>query len=152
MADDAWAACDSAINVAVTAITGIFDVHQGYHRYTDSEVWEFDTAELTAEVQGRFRFNRDTIIYKPMDISTGYYYAELAISVPKDINSNMSLAWALATEVQKAIGTQSNYEPIGMVPQNVQMNLDRIDVIQSGGIAYFTFGRPGSAGIEIIDP
>jgi hypothetical protein len=149
---DTWAACDAAINTAVTNVSGIFDVHQGYHRYTDSENWEFDTTGLTAEVQGRFRFNRDSVNYKPLDVSTGYYYAELAIYLPKEVNSNMTLAWALATEVQKAIGDGSNYDTIGMVPQTVSMNLDRIDVIQSDGIAYFTFGSPGSAGIEIIDP
>ena len=149
---DAWALCDAAISTAVALVSGITDVHQGYHRYTDTEVWEYDTTALTPEVQGRFRFNRDTINFKPLDISTGYYYAELAIYLPKEVNSNMTVAWALATAVQRAIGTQANYDAIGMVPQMVQMSLDRIDVIQSDGIAYFTFGRPGSAGIEIIDP
>jgi hypothetical protein len=33
------------------------------------------------------------------------------------------------------------------------MVLDRIEIVETGGIAFYLFGRPGGAGgIEMIDP
>jgi len=147
-----WINTFNKINTVITAVPGIIDCHAGYHRYTDSENWEFDTTELTPEVQGRFRFNIDTIVYKPLDASIGYFYGELGIYLPKEVTTPMTNAWTLATNVQYALGDQANFADLGVVPQQILMCLDRIDVVATGGIGYWVFGRTGSGGIEYIDP
>ena len=148
----AWIDCSNQIKTVVAAVTGIVDVHQGYSRYSDADNWEQSVTALSAETEGRFRFALDTIDYVPQDVSHGHFYAELAIYVPKDVSSDMTTAWALALKVQEALGLQSNFQQLGMFPGRILMSLDRIDVIESGGIAYFIFGRPGSGGIDMVDP
>lgn len=152
MATPVWIAATDQIKAVVTAVAGITSVDQGYARYTDAQNFEEIVASMTPEVQGRFRFNLDEVRYLPLDASVGNWFGELAVFVPKDVSSNMDKAWTLCLQVVNAIGDQANFVNLGIIPRQIVCAFDRIDIIHAGGIAYFTFGRPGSGGIEMVDP
>ena len=139
----------------IERIVGTFitpaNVTQGYTRYGESDNWYQSVVSLTPEIEGYFRFALDRIRYEVLSQSVGTYYAELAVYIPKDTSSDMHDAWDLANSIGAALTDQSNYTK-GAVPTLAEVQLDRVDVLASGGIAYFLFGRPGSGGLEFIDP
>ena len=153
---DVWGSTAAKIAELVAAVPGIQRVESGYVRDDDRDNWEVSVTELTPEVQGFFRFQLDSLRHEPFGIfsMTQFYkyavfYGELAVFVPKDESSTLTLAWEFGNKVLEAISNQLSYTGLA-APQNVEMTQIGISVVEEGGICRFRFGTPGSGGMQFV--
>lgn len=144
-----------ALAQGVTAI-GSNRAFQSYKRFAEATNFEKDVELLTAQTQGYFiaelgecERSQDGLDLPPFTIK-----AELVCHVPKETSSDLSSAWDMAIDLAETLTTSTNYD--GSLNQaqcaRIRWRKHSHDIIETGGVLRFDFGKYGFGGLEFIDP
>lgn len=124
----------------------------GYRRFASAENFESIVTALTPSAQGWFDVELDAMAYSETDIVPVDILGALYVYIPKDVSNNLNAAWDFAYNFAAAIGAKTSYPSGTIAPSLVKFKKNSLDVVKTGGILTFDFGKFGEGAITVPDP
>ena len=138
------------------AAIGTGRAFQSYKRFAEATNFEKDVELLAAQTQGYFfaELGRCERTQDGLDIPPFTIKGELVCHVPKETSSDLSSAWDLAIDIAEVLTTSTNYDAAQNQAQckSIVWEKYKHDIIETGGVFRFDFGKYGNGRMEFIDP
>lgn len=149
-----YAAPGANVSTPIACTAGASNrIGAGYRRFGDTENWEDTVAGLSPETQAWFDLEIDTVTLAENEVFPAKLIGALFVHTPKDVSTNLSVAWDFVTAFLGEVVKSANYTSLyGIWPSKVTVRHKKTEDVDDAGITTFDLGNYGSGGIEVPDP